>query len=134
MVWQKGRNWWEVPQPPLINLRYRKGCGFSHNSIKAYSNVICFFCYKKEFFVFWFVLIFNSEMSFLLSLVSFSTYGTCGAFKWVLQITTFILRKKIKPILVWNWIMFHLVFNFHMPQYQELRYINIIPWTKGSFH
>jgi hypothetical protein len=61
---RKGRTWWKAPQTPLINLRYRKGCGFSPNSNKAYSNVICFFFCKKEILIFWFVLIFNSEMNF----------------------------------------------------------------------
>ncbi len=61
---RKGRTWWEAPQTPLINLRYRKDCGFSPNSNKAYSSVICFFCCKKEPLVFWFVFIFNSEINF----------------------------------------------------------------------
>jgi len=36
-------------QLPLMNLKYGKGCAFSPNSNKAYSNFVCFFVLKRTF-------------------------------------------------------------------------------------
>ncbi len=48
LVGQEGEKLMRSPSSPIDELRYGKGCAFSPNSNKAYSNFVCFFVLKRS--------------------------------------------------------------------------------------
>jgi hypothetical protein len=47
--WAGGEKLMRSPSTPIDELRYGKGCAFSPNSNKAYSNFVSFFVLKRTF-------------------------------------------------------------------------------------